>query len=176
MQRGALRHPRRGQGQPELCHELLLRGDPERVVTSLPPASVSPSTGPGGSLCLSPPQGPCCPVDPRLPLVPSHHQPCAQGRPQAQCQAGAQTSQDVWDSSGLKDRLAQNWKPAPGLPWGDHDLAHGFPAHKTWLGCVPPGTPGKASQMPFGCICLEGLWAETLANAHCAPVPARAWH
>lgn len=98
------------------------------------------------------------------------------GQPQAQCQPGAETSQDVWDSSCPKDRLAQGWKPAPGLPWGDHDLAHGFPAHETWLGRVPPGTPGKASQMPFGCICLEGLWAETLANAHCAPVPARAWH
>lgn len=43
-----------------------------------------------------------------------------------------------------------------------------------WNPCIPPMTPGKAFQMLFGCNCLEGLWAGTLANAHYATVPARA--
>lgn len=44
-----------------------------------------------------------------------------------------------------------------------------------WDLCTPPRTPEKAFQMPSGCICLKGLQAGTLANAHYAPVPAHAW-
>lgn len=95
-------------------------------------------------------------------MPPSHHQPRVRGRPPDQCQLGTETTQDVWDSSCLKDRLAQGWKPALGRPQPGPLLPNSPDLAGTSASLVDPwGSLPRAVQMHL----LGRPLAETLANA-----------
>lgn len=136
-----------------------------------PPSSFVPvppyCAGRGGSLRLS--ERTCYKVNQRLPLAPSPGTASAcMGQATGPVPAGRR------DLLGCLGFLLSEGSIGLRLEACTQPTASQL-TRLGWDLCIPPRTPGKASQMALGCICLVGFQAGTVANAHCALGPAHAW-